>query len=355
MKYFTLALTVAIYFAHLSTPVQADTTQALNYLHQSLNRYHNSFYVYHDADAGGNHFIPSGWMGDYQTIQFSRNAQILPYSGATCIEIQYHPENNQAWAGIYWQYPEKNWGEFQGLNLSGATVLTFYARGAQGGEKAEFKFGGIGSAEIPVHLKPGSSMVYSYKVTNVGDSEETYNIEAIATKTWANFLGLPTSIKLEPNEFATFNIQITIPIGTSSDESDLLIVRAYSSSNSAIEDTIETSILISVTNAINLLDFNQVGNVLTWTTASEVNNAGYYVWVGIPTLGQCGDENTQYDRVRKLTNELIPAKGGLSEGAFYTYEVPPSESNVTLCYGIEDINTEGLSTFYIIPIFRSEC
>jgi hypothetical protein len=200
-----------------------------------------------------------------------------------------------------------------------------------------------------VHLKPGSSMVYSYKVTNVGDSEEKYNIEAIATKTWANFPGLPTSIKLKPDEFATFNIQITIPLGTSSDESDLLTVRAYSLSNSAIEDTIETSILISVNNAINLLDFNQVGNVLTWTTASEVNNAGYYVWVGIPTFGQCGDKNTQYDRVKKLTNELIPAKGGLSEGAFYTYEVPPSESNVTLCYGIEDINTEGLSTFHIIP------
>ena len=54
------------------------------------------------------------------------------------------------WAGIYWQQPANNWGEKKGgYNLTGASKLTFWARGANGGEKiAEFKVGGI-TGEFP--------------------------------------------------------------------------------------------------------------------------------------------------------------------------------------------------------------
>lgn len=50
------------------------------------------------------------------------------------------------WAGVYWQNPVNNWGSAQnaGYDLSGATKLTFWARGQNGGERIqEFKIGGI--------------------------------------------------------------------------------------------------------------------------------------------------------------------------------------------------------------------
>jgi hypothetical protein len=48
------------------------------------------------------------------------------------------------WAGIYWQHPPNNWGSKPGgFDLSKFKRLTFRARGAKGGEKVEFKMGGI--------------------------------------------------------------------------------------------------------------------------------------------------------------------------------------------------------------------
>ena len=47
------------------------------------------------------------------------------------------------WAGVSWQNPANNWGEFDGgYNLSKAKKLSFWARGESGGEIMEAKLGG---------------------------------------------------------------------------------------------------------------------------------------------------------------------------------------------------------------------
>ncbi len=105
------------------------------------------FYVYADGNSLDNHYIPSGWMGDYQDINFNQNCKEDPYSGSTCIKIVYSAKASQGarWAGIYWQNPANNWGSKDGgYDLTGATKLTFWARGEKGGERIEeFKIGGI--------------------------------------------------------------------------------------------------------------------------------------------------------------------------------------------------------------------
>jgi hypothetical protein len=105
------------------------------------------FYVYLDRGAIQNHFIPSGWMGDYSDIKTNLGSQEDPYSGSTCIKIEYLNNVSQGarWAGVYWQNPPNNWGSRDGgFDLSRATKLTFWARGQRGGERIEeFKIGGI--------------------------------------------------------------------------------------------------------------------------------------------------------------------------------------------------------------------
>ena len=102
---------------------------------------YTTFYVYNDKDAAGNHFFPSGWMGDLSAIKFD-GGWSEAYSGTSCIRIDYKANNN--WAGIYWQYPENNWGNMrEGYNLTGATKLTFWAKGEKGGEVIKFFVGGI--------------------------------------------------------------------------------------------------------------------------------------------------------------------------------------------------------------------
>ena len=84
-----------------------------------------------------NHYIPSGWMGDYGDIKLNDQATDNPHSGTTCLQFVYSGKKNQGqgWAGVYWQNPANNWGSKKGgFDLTGMTKLTFWARGAKGGE-----------------------------------------------------------------------------------------------------------------------------------------------------------------------------------------------------------------------------
>jgi hypothetical protein len=105
------------------------------------------FYVYADRSSMNNHFIPSGWMGDYGDVKYEGASKEDPYLGDTCIKITYNGKATQGarWAGMYWQNPPNNWGTVdKGFDLSKATKVTFWARGAKGGERIEeFKIGGI--------------------------------------------------------------------------------------------------------------------------------------------------------------------------------------------------------------------
>ncbi len=122
-------------------PPQAEETGALIGYKVQL-----PFWVYKDRISRENHFIPSGWMGDYGDLKINENWKENPKDGQSCIRLEYSAKRSQGqgWAGIYWQNPANNWGTIKGgFDLRGATKLTFYARGEKGGEICEFKMGGI--------------------------------------------------------------------------------------------------------------------------------------------------------------------------------------------------------------------
>ena len=105
------------------------------------------FYVYADQGYFRNHYVPSGWMGDYGDLKFNDAWSYDPYSRRTCIRVVYTAEKKQGagWAGIYWQDPPNNWGNMKGgYDFMGAKKVTFWAKGEKGQEIiAEFKVGGI--------------------------------------------------------------------------------------------------------------------------------------------------------------------------------------------------------------------
>lgn len=125
------------------------------------------FYVYADSSSLDNHFIPSGWMPATaaQDIKVKTAWKENPFSGDTCIKVEYKNNSGTRWAGVYWQNPANNWGEVPnaGLDLTGATKLTFWARGEKGGEVInEFKMGGIASGE---YIDSDSGSVGPVKLT----------------------------------------------------------------------------------------------------------------------------------------------------------------------------------------------
>jgi hypothetical protein len=74
----------------------------------------------------------------------------MPHDGEMAIRASFTPTGPLGWGGVYWQYPENNWGDDpDSLNLSWANKLTFWAKGEEGGEKVRFFVGGVGDADAP--------------------------------------------------------------------------------------------------------------------------------------------------------------------------------------------------------------
>jgi len=116
-----------------------------------------AFYVYQDADSPGNHYKPTGYMGDTGDIHINEVFEQNPHSGKTSIRIVYYAEGkgpNECpylppckWAGVYWLEPPNNWGtdafwKGKGFDLSRYNRLVFWAR-ADKACTIEFKVGGI--------------------------------------------------------------------------------------------------------------------------------------------------------------------------------------------------------------------
>lgn len=109
-----------------------------------------TFPVFTEWPMGPGHFVPSGWMGDIENIGLYECDRTNPHSGEMAIRASFSPTGTSSWGGIYWQYPENNWGTLEGgHNLTGASLLSFWVRGKQGGEIVEFLVGGLGEPTDP--------------------------------------------------------------------------------------------------------------------------------------------------------------------------------------------------------------
>jgi hypothetical protein len=133
-----------------------------NWLIYTMDKFHKSFDVYTDVGAAGNHFAARGKMtsvGNKSAVAMDECSTDRPFSGATCIKCTFKAQGNN-WGGFYFMNgvlrgsdvePCPNWGDEPdaGFNLTGATKVTFYAKGAHGGEKVEYYVGGIGWSVDP--------------------------------------------------------------------------------------------------------------------------------------------------------------------------------------------------------------
>ncbi|MEM7345005.1 MAG: Ig-like domain-containing protein, partial [Chloroflexota bacterium] len=94
------------------------------------------------------------------------------------------------------------------------------------------------------------------------------------------------------------------------------------------------------TTAVTLIDFSVTNDnetsILTWQTASEIDNEGFNVWRSSHLDGP----------YTKVNSALIPALGDTNRG--YTYQLTDSANlePTDYYYVLEDIDTAGISTFH---------
>jgi hypothetical protein len=122
------------------TDARAAIDAAFEFLDAQMDRYHRSTSIY--SALGFSAYYPGGKMGDAEDISGS-DAKDIP-NGRSSLRVDYkpRPSGGQGWAGLYFLYPEGNWGQFPGRSLSGATKLVFWAC-ADHDTSAEFFIGGI--------------------------------------------------------------------------------------------------------------------------------------------------------------------------------------------------------------------
>jgi len=98
------------------------------------------FYVY--KDGVDMPYIPSAFMGNYESLEVDINHTSDFHSGEASLKISYKAADN--WYGIGFVDPPNDWGTILGgYDLNGAQKLTFWAKASHKNIKATFGFGMI--------------------------------------------------------------------------------------------------------------------------------------------------------------------------------------------------------------------
>ncbi|HEV7239912.1 MAG TPA: hypothetical protein VGQ36_11795 [Thermoanaerobaculia bacterium] len=155
-----LSITVVALTVTLAADPARDSAEAsLEYLRRVMDAYHDRFPVSEDVSSAGNHFHAFAKIPDkFAPVDINGSWTQTKHSGATslrCVFLARDP----GFGGFYFQNgvllgkdraPRPNFGVYPdagidlGIDITGATALTFWARGERGGEEVEFFVAGVG-------------------------------------------------------------------------------------------------------------------------------------------------------------------------------------------------------------------
>jgi hypothetical protein len=171
---------------------------AVEYLGALQDAPHERFFVYRDSDDAANHFSARGRFPEAGGVALAMDEawMVDPHSGNTAIRARADTSGG-AFGGWYFlsgilrgsdNGPQSYWGTIPreeahaGVDLSGATELTFWARGAQGGEVVEFFVGGVGresDSGIANQIDPDSSPKRSTGNLILSNTWQQYRISLV--------------------------------------------------------------------------------------------------------------------------------------------------------------------------------
>jgi hypothetical protein len=138
---------------------------------------------------------------------------------------------------------------------------------------------------------------------------------------------------------ASYNNGASATVGVENAEGD--VGTQYSHNSAIISNNMAIKFTTSCpSTAVTLVSFKgeatENGNVnLTWETATETDNVGFNIY-----RSRLKDGN-----YKKITAELIDAKGSETEGASYSFEDTPPASG-TYYYKLEDLEYGGKTTMH---------
>lgn len=139
-----------------STPACRSAAASVAFLARQMDEFHTRFPVYDDLSSAGNHFHAWAAIPNQQArVRISGGWTGNPHSGATAIRAELDPATPAGFGGFYFlngvlpagaRAPQLNFGTIPnaGVDLRGATALTFWVRGLHGQETVDFFLAGVG-------------------------------------------------------------------------------------------------------------------------------------------------------------------------------------------------------------------
>ena len=158
----------------VSPQAQSSADAAVQHMADVMDQDHDRVWIYEDISSPGNHFHARGKMPADGPVTIYGSYADDTHAGATSIRNEFCATTEDAWGGFYFMNgvmpegasePLPNWGTVPnaGFDLTGAESLTFWAKGAVGGEVIEFFVGGVGrdpASGQPIELYPDSAPLY---------------------------------------------------------------------------------------------------------------------------------------------------------------------------------------------------
>jgi len=257
-------------------PVSESVFTPQEFLLNRINLFHNSCDVYTDADSAGNHFIVKAKMfssGDGDALPTMNEASTNnPRRGISCIRASFKSKVNN-WGG--WCFmngvleandtsPKPNWGDYPGagVDLTGATELTFWARGAKGGERVEFFCAGVGRDPSDPKPFPDSSNKISTGYVILKKNWSKYKLD-LAGRDLSYVLGgfgWVTNAANNKNKDISFFLD-DIRYDKPSPDEQRFIVSFQTKDTSNSFDTVMRNAALSNDNAVALMSFLAVGDL----------------------------------------------------------------------------------------------
>lgn len=96
--------------------------------------------VVYDESKDSLPFAPTGYRGNIGALELNFDCKSNVHTGKHCLEVRFSQASG--WAGVAFQFPANDRGQApEAIDLSGAKSLTWWMRGARGGEKVKIEFG----------------------------------------------------------------------------------------------------------------------------------------------------------------------------------------------------------------------
>ncbi|MBV9834107.1 MAG: hypothetical protein JO055_06865 [Alphaproteobacteria bacterium] len=131
---------------------RASIDRAYDFLRWQMDRHHTQMKLGADPEFAS--YYPTGKTGDIAAVEIGSADSPNPVSGNEGVRLRFLPHKaTVGWAGVVFQYPEHNWGERRGRDLTGATKITFWARADQPMD-VEFRVGAARSGAFRDSLPP---------------------------------------------------------------------------------------------------------------------------------------------------------------------------------------------------------